>query len=277
MGDQVVIVRCPRCGSMDAESVEPIHIEFDRMKCASCGYDEVCDFYQIKDEWNESVEADAVPRVQWHLLPSVRFDRLWNALGASGHGRQTLLRLRAAYDEPHRAYHTARHIGASLRLLDEEAVTATAEHVAEVEAALWFHDAVYDTHARDNEERSAEMVREVLGAAGVADEVVARIAAHVRATKTHEPESADGQLVIDIDLSILGEAPEVFARFEEEIRREYGWVEEAAYVAGRAAVLRRFAERPFLYGTSLIRDRYEATARANLAASLEKLEKLRRP
>ena len=63
----------------------------------------------------------------------------------------------------------------------------------------------------------------------------------------------------------------MFARFEEEIRREYGWVEESAYVAGRAAVLRRFAERPFIYGTPLFRDRYEAQARVNIAASLEKL------
>ena len=211
------------------------------------------------------------------MLPSVRFYELWSALGAGGHGSGALLRLRAAYDEPHRAYHTARHIGACLRLLDDEAVTATATHIEEVEAALWFHDVVYDTRASDNEERSAEMAAEVLGGAGVAEEVVARIAAHVRATKAHVPDSADGQLVIDIDLSILAEAPEVFARFEEEIRREYAWVDEAAYVAGRAAVLRGFRERPLLYGTPLLRERYEARARANLEASLARLASVTRP
>jgi predicted metal-dependent HD superfamily phosphohydrolase len=274
MSESIVVVRCPRCGSMDAESVEPIHIEFDRMRCAACNHEQICDFEQIKDAWNESMEPEAVPRVQWHMLPSVRFYELWSALGARGHGSSSLQRLRAAYDEPHRAYHTARHIGACLRLLDEAAVTAAAEHVVEVEAALWFHDAVYDTRARDNEERSAELAVEALGGAGVADDVVARIAAHVRATKAHVPESADGQLVIDIDLSILGEAPEVFARFEEEIRREYAWVEEAAYVAGRTAVLRGFAARPFIYGTPLFRERYEARARANVEASLAKLTRL---
>jgi predicted metal-dependent HD superfamily phosphohydrolase len=276
MDKTVVIVRCPRCGSMDAESVEAIHIEFDRMKCAACGHEQVCDYNQIKDEWNESVPDGEIPREQWHLLPSERFYALWAALGAQGYGRDTLLRLRAAYDEKHRAYHTARHIGACLRLLDDAEILAAAAHPAEVEAALWFHDAVYDTHARDNEERSAQMAEETLSAAGVASDVVARIAAHVRATKAHEPDSADGQLVIDIDLSILGEAPEVFSRFEDEIRREYGWVEEAAYLAGRAAVLRGFAARPFIYGTPLFRARYEANARANLAASLVRLE-LRRP
>lgn len=270
MDNRVVVVRCPRCGSMDAESVEPVGIEFDRMKCGACGYDQICDLYQIKDEWNESVPTE-VPRERWLVLPSVRFFELWEALGARGHGGSVLARLRAAYDEPHRAYHSASHIGACLRLLDDAEVKATAERGAEVEAALWFHDVVYDTHARDNEERSAELVEEALGGAGVEAEVVARIAAHVRATKAHVPDSADGQLVIDIDLSILGEAPEVFARFEADIRREYAWVEEPAYVAGRAAVLRGFAEREFIYGTPLFRARYEARARANLAASLEKL------
>jgi predicted metal-dependent HD superfamily phosphohydrolase len=256
---------------MDAESVEPIGIEFDRMKCSACGHDDICDREQIKDDWNESVVDEEVPRVRWQMLPSVRFFALWTALGARGYGGDAFARLRAAYDEPHRAYHTARHIGACLRLLDDAEVAQGAERPLEIEAALWFHDAVYDTHARDNEERSAMMAEEALGAAGVAADVVARIAAHVRATKTHETDSADGQLVIDIDLSILGESPEVFARFEEEIRREYAWVDEASYVAGRTAVLRGFAERPSLYGTRLFRDRYEAKARANVAASLAKL------
>jgi predicted metal-dependent HD superfamily phosphohydrolase len=271
MNDLVCVVRCPRCGSMDAESVEPIQIEFDRMKCAACGHEEICDFEQIKGDWNERVPADAVPRVAWHLLPSVRFYDLWSALGARGHGSELVARLRAAYDEPHRAYHTARHIAACLRLLDDPAVAALAARPSEVEAAIWFHDAVYDTHAGDNEERSAAMVEANLTGAGVAADVVARIAAYVRATKDHSADSADGRLLLDIDLSILGESPEMFARFEAEVRREYAWVDEASYARGRAAVLRRFSERRHLYGTPLFRERYEANARANIAASLSAL------
>jgi predicted metal-dependent HD superfamily phosphohydrolase len=146
-----------------------------------------------------------------------------------------------------------------------------AENAEAIEIAINFHDVVYDTHAGDNEDRSARMLEDILPRAGVAADVVARIGGHVRATKAHVPCSADGQLVIDIDLSILGEQPEVFARFEEEIRREYAWVDEAAYLAGRAAVLRGFADRAFIYGTPLFRARYEARAKANVAASLQRL------
>ncbi|MBN9163872.1 MAG: hypothetical protein BGO98_13195 [Myxococcales bacterium 68-20] len=204
-------------------------------------------------------------------LPSVRFRDLWRALGGSGHGHDVFERLCASYDEPHRAYHTARHIGACLGLLDDPAVTALATRLHEIEAAIWFHDAVYDTRAIDNEERSARMAEECLGAAGVPSDVVARIATYVRATKDHVVDSADGQLVIDVDLSILGESPEVFATFEKEIRREYSWVDAAAYAAGRALVLGRFAERPFIYGIALFRDRYESKARENIARSIAAL------
>lgn len=204
-------------------------------------------------------------------LDGGRFSRAWRALGARGGGEDVFALLSAAYGEPHRAYHGAAHVEACLRLVDDPEVRALAARPAEVEAALWFHDAVYDTRAQDNEERSARLAEEHLSRAGASPEAVRRVAAHVRATKDHAAASPDGQLVVDVDLSILGEAPAAFARFEDEIRREYAWVDEAAYRAGRAAVLRRFAERPELYGTSALRDRYEAQARANLAAALARL------
>lgn len=204
-------------------------------------------------------------------LPDERFCQMWTALGAQSDHRATLERLRAAYDEPHRAYHTARHVGACLALLDDPAVRVLAERPVEVEAALWFHDAVYDTRAADNEERSAVLAEESLGAAGTPRAVAARVAAHVRATRDHLATSADAQLVIDIDLSILGADPETFSRFEQEIRREYSWVDDEAYRAGRAAVLRRFQERASIYGTPLLRERYEPRARENIARSLAEL------
>jgi predicted metal-dependent HD superfamily phosphohydrolase len=202
-----------------------------------------------------------------------RFAALWTALGARvpREGDDALDRLRDLYDEPHRAYHSASHVLACLRLLDDPEVKALAASLPEVLAAIWFHDAVYDPRARDNEEASARLASEVLGRAGVAPEAIARIAAHVRATKDHVATSPDAQLVIDVDLSILGESPEVYARFEDAIRREYAWVPPADYAAGRAAVLGQFLARAAVYGTPLFRARYEARARENVAAAIAKL------
>lgn len=204
-------------------------------------------------------------------LPAARFDAVWRALGATGSSVDVFERLRAAYDEPHRAYHGATHIAACLRLFDEPDVRALATRSAEVEATLWYHDAIYDTHAPDNEERSAELAEDTLGAAGVAADVVERIASYVRATKDHRASSSDAELVIDVDLSILGASAALYDRFEQEIRQEYAWVEPELYVNGRTAVLRRFSDRPFIYGTGLFRDRFERRARANIGAAIERL------
>lgn len=65
MTGTIAIVRCPRCGSTDAESVEPLLAEFDRMRCHACGHEEICDEHQIRRDWNERVPApppaDAAP------------------------------------------------------------------------------------------------------------------------------------------------------------------------------------------------------------------------
>ncbi len=271
MSDTVVVVRCPRCGSTDAESVEAIMVELDRMRCAECGHEEVCDEHEIKLRWNERVSRGSVEPGVTHVLPDVRFVELWRALGATGAGRGVFEELRAAYAAPGRAYHSASHIGACLRVLDEAQVRALASSPEEVEAALWFHDAVYDPRSADNEERSAVLAIESLGAAGVGGDVRERIAEHVRATRSHVASSPDGQLVIDVDLSILGASPATFARFERDVRREYAWVDADAYRVGRAAVLGRFLERPAIYGTPALRERFEAQARANLAWSMRRL------
>jgi predicted metal-dependent HD superfamily phosphohydrolase len=258
------VVRCPRCGSLDAGSIEPIGIEFDRMHCHTCGYDEICDVWQISFDWNENVPDPNVSTV----LPDDRFHALWTSLGAEGPSAAVLATLREAYGEPHRAYHDATHIGACLAIFDQ--VHALATHPAEVEAALWFHDAIYDTHASDNEARSAILASDLLGKAGVPADRIERIADHINATRTHESTSQDGKLVIDIDLSILGSDPATYDRFEAAILREYSWVPEDAFRAGRAAVLRSFLDRPAIY--THLADRYDARARANLTRALSSLE-----
>ncbi len=239
------------------------------MRCRSCGHEAPCDAHQIKEEWNEAWPFSRPVDALATLLPSTRFAAMWNALGANGPWQEALARLREAYDEPHRAYHSASHIGACLALLDK--VLASAEHPAEVEAALWYHDAIYDTHAKDNEDKSAIVAIETLSAAHVQPDVVARIADHVRATSDHGASSPDGQLVVDIDLSILGARPPIFDVFDAAIRREYHWVPDDDYRRGRAAVLQRFLDRPVIFATTALRELFEARARENLRRAIRRL------
>ena len=179
-------------------------------------------------------------------------------------------RLTAAYAEPGRAYHTAEHIRDCLAQLDLS--RDLAQYPDEVEAALWFHDAVYRPEASDNEDQSAELVRAALSMGAVPREVVDRTAALVLATRhAGVPNSPDEQLICDIDLSILGREPGIFDAFERQIRREYAWVPEPMYRRERSAVLSGFLRRRSIYQTDQFRQRYEALARANLERLIEKL------
>jgi predicted metal-dependent HD superfamily phosphohydrolase len=203
-------------------------------------------------------------------LDLARWTALWHRLGAQGEGSAVFTRLAAAYAEPTRFYHTAQHIEDCLTLLD--ATRTLAELVDEVEAAVWFHDAVYVAARTDNEERSAELARASLREAQVAPEIAERIKRLVLETR-HEttPHEADAALLCDIDLSILGRSPEVFDLFERQIRREYAMVPEPMYRTRRSEVLRRFLSRPTIYRTAWFRRRYETRARANLERSLTQL------
>jgi predicted metal-dependent HD superfamily phosphohydrolase len=61
----------------------------------------------------------------------------------------------SAYSASDRHYHDLRHIDAMLDLMREHVVLLA--DPGTVEAAIWFHDAIYDTHRDDNEQRSAEL------------------------------------------------------------------------------------------------------------------------
>jgi predicted metal-dependent HD superfamily phosphohydrolase len=176
----------------------------------------------------------------------------------------------AAYAEPTRAYHTEEHIEDCLSLLD--ASRSLALYPDELEAAIWFHDAVYVASATDNEVRSAELARASLLDAQVAPDVAERIGALVLETRHLAPSNQpDAALLCDIDLAILGRPPEAFDLFERRIRQEYATVPEPIYRRGRSEILRGFLERASVFQTAWFRRRFEAPARANLKRALTKL------
>lgn len=192
----------------------------------------------------------------------------WRALGAQGDGLSWHERLLAAYAEPQRHYHTQQHLAECLTGLQEALAAPEPPAVqapAEIAMALWFHDAVYGFGVKDNEQRSAALAVSALQSAGVAADGVARVAALVLATQhTAAPTTLDEQLLVDLDLAILGASPERFAQYEQQIRQEYAWVPEATFREARARVLQGFIDRPVLYHTPWLRTQYEAQARANL-------------
>lgn len=195
---------------------------------------------------------------------------LWAALNAKGDPRPWHARIVAAYAQPQRHYHNLQHITECLVELERTHSLAAAPKL--IAAALWFHDAVYDPHSATNEEDSAALAVECLTAARVDPAVISHVRALILCTKRHDPASVpDAALLIDIDLVVLGQPAARFWEYESAIRAEYAWVPWPTYAEKRAAILTRFLQRPALYRTESFRSRYEATARANLAAAITRL------
>jgi predicted metal-dependent HD superfamily phosphohydrolase len=183
--------------------------------------------------------------------------------------------LSALYRQPGRHYHGLAHIEALLALLREH--RAGLADPQAVEAAIWFHDAIYDSRRSDNEARSAALAAEKLSPR-VEVTRLSRIIAMIEATATHtlpglddEAANRDAALFLDMDLSILGTPKSVFDSYEAAVRREYAWVDDKAWRSGRAAVLRKFLARPRIFHTEAFRERFEAPARTNIARSIAAL------
>jgi len=195
---------------------------------------------------------------------------LWNELEAWGDPKPWHERLVAAYREPARKYHNLQHLEECLAEL--EANRAAARRPERVAAALWFHDAIYDPSSSQNEEASAALAVDCLDEADVLREPREIVRQLILCTKTHEPgDVPDAALLIDIDLSILGQPAARFWEYEQAVRAEYSWVPPVEFAQKRTAILSQFLSRPAIYRTELFRSRYEATARANLEAAIAQL------
>ncbi|MEQ1776284.1 MAG: N-methyl-D-aspartate receptor NMDAR2C subunit [Burkholderiales bacterium] len=203
------------------------------------------------------------------MLTVDRWSLLWQRLGAHAPSRE-LEALVARYAEPHRHYHTAQHIGECLSHFD--GAHSLCERPGEVELALWFHDAIYDPRAKDNEALSAQWALRVMREAGLAVEAQDGVHALIMATR-HDalPDSQDTKVLVDIDLSILGADASRFDEYENQVRAEYGWVPTFLFRRKRKEILENFLARASIYATPHFRNQLEKKARDNLARSLSKL------
>lgn len=197
----------------------------------------------------------------------VGFDA-WAALaGDSPTSRTEWSALIAAWSEPHRSYHGLTHLAAVLGLVAQ--LDAAAADPAAVRLAAWYHDAVYDPTASDNEEVSAQRARAGLRGL-VPDERIDTVERLVRLTAGHDPEpdDADGAVLCDADLAVLAGPPDAYAAYASAVRTEYGHLSDEVFTAGRIAVLEQLLGLPALYRLPAVAAEWTPRARANMGAEL---------
>jgi predicted metal-dependent HD superfamily phosphohydrolase len=192
----------------------------------------------------------------------------WEWLGILAPDVQPLL---TRYTEAHRHYHNAAHVVTCLGELHGIGAPLAGDDRGALDLALFFHDVLYDPQRKDNEEASAVFAHHFL--AGLVEPPLAKqVARLVRITDhRHPPAAPDEGLVIDADLSILGQPRAVFTAYEQAIRKEYAHVPDRAFRAGRAKVLEHFLAQPRIYSTDPFFERYEVPARENLDWSMAQL------
>ncbi len=182
------------------------------------------------------------------------------------------LRARSAYAEPHRRYHTERHLDDCLRQL-EQVLELPEPGRRRLRWAILWHDAVYDPARSDNEERSADLACRELTACGVDEDTSGEVRRLILLTKGHRADETASERCWyrSIDRSILGSDEARYREYVSGVRQEYAHVLEDAWRTGRAAVLRHLLDADPLYPDPTFRDRLEAQARRNMEQELKAL------
>ncbi len=196
------------------------------------------------------------------------WDSLMSVLGNPVESEMILQDLLTRYSEPHRAYHNLEHI---VSMLDELKLVNEDNYI--VALAIWFHDAIYDPKAKDNEEKSGQLAKEAIRKIDILflfDEYVNHLI--ILTKHLAIPDEHQAQILVDLDLAILGKPEKEFDVYEVGIRKEYDWVPQSDFSAGRSKILQFFLDRPFIYCTEFFRDKYENTARENLVRSIKRLQ-----
>lgn len=200
-----------------------------------------------------------------------RFAALVERLGGDAPASSEVVeRLCAAWGGAARRYHDLGHLAACLHELDKaRAEPAIADLV---ELALWYHDAVYEPGAGDCEQRSARLLEADAAVLALPAEAVRRAADLVLATAHGHGGAPVGDratdLIVDIDLSILGRDVLSFMDFEYGVEEEYASTARFAFRVGRGRFLASLLASPHIFRTAYFRDRYERAARAQIGALL---------
>lgn len=222
-----------------------------------------------RSAWLRQVYGEGVTPAQDDVIAA------WRDLAGSGQGDVEAL-LVSRHAEAHRRYHTAEHVMWVLRHVDMILATepAPGDHTVDapaIRAGALFHDIVYDPRSTTNEADSAVIAVHALRGIGWDSSRIELLRDMIAATATHRAESFEARVLVDADLAVLGGDPGSYAGYIAGVRFEYGFVDDAAWRAGRATVLRSFLDRDRIFVTATMSTTRGAQARANMTIELAAL------
>ena len=171
------------------------------------------------------------------------------------------------YSHHKRYYHTLTHIQNLINELTE--VKSQIEDWDTVLFSLFFHDIIYSSKNKNNEEDSAELAKKFLIQIEYPIAKIQICYDQIIATKTHSiNKNRDTNLFTDADLSILGYDWEMYHKYINQIRKEYSIYPDFLYYPGRKKVLKRFLNMDKIFKTEYFYSKFEKQARLNIEREL---------
>jgi len=199
------------------------------------------------------------------VLDYDRFGLLWGRCLLDAAKDESALihqRLVDSYSEPHRFYHTLVHIEECLLLFDK--IRPELQNPEAVELAIWFHDAVYQPGAKNNEQLSADQFMALTD--NIFDpQLRETVYRHIIATVHNESEvkNADTKYLLDIDLSSFGRPWPEFLRDSDNLRREMKSLTDEVYYQRQTSFQDKLFSQPRFFRNDYFYDNYETQARQN--------------
>jgi predicted metal-dependent HD superfamily phosphohydrolase len=213
-----------------------------------------------------------IPVVKTKEYLASRWGETLKLVGSTGAPISIFEEILTRYQEPWRYYHTLEHLRSGFEVLDRYLKAKT---TGQIELAFWYHDFEYDPKSTDNESRSAEVASErITKTLQIPLTFAIEVGKLILATKhTSTPSTESAKILLDMDLSILGEVPTVFDQYELDIRREYPefLVPKEIFRETRREILRRMLRDPFYNTPEMRLSPYESRVRSNIERSISKL------
>ncbi|ADY30065.1 hypothetical protein IX49_11200 [Cellulophaga lytica] len=138
--------------------------------------------------------------------------------------------------------------------------------------AIYYHDIIYKPTKSDNEHQSALRFENRI--AKTSFNKLSKCIAQIEATKEHKlSDDNDTNILLDLDLSVLGKSTEEYKKYSENIRKEYRIYPDFMYKKGRKKVLKSILELDSIYKTDYFKQLYEKQAKKNLTLELNQFLK----
>lgn len=176
--------------------------------------------------------------------------------------------LKHKYSAGSRHYHNLEHLAYMFRWL--ATVKSEVKNLDAMLFAIYYHDSIYNTTRSDNEHQSALYFKKMISKTSF--EAITEVMDLIAATKEHmQSDDTDTNILLDLDLAVLGEKPENYLIYAKAIRKEYYIYPDFMYRKGRKKVLMNMLNLEAIYNTDFFKTLLETTAIENLKAELKNL------